>query len=116
SWLGRLDLRYGSPIWALLIQALISLTMIAAVGTAIGKQAIDQAMTALGREPMPWDSYKGGGFGALLAGTNPVFWGFFLLTGVALFVLRYKDRRITRPFALAVPWFPLLPMVFCGTC
>jgi basic amino acid/polyamine antiporter, APA family len=46
--------------------------------------------------------------------TAPVFWFFFLLTGVALFVLRFKEPRVARPFA--VPMYPILPLVFIGTC
>ena len=43
-----------------------------------------------------------------------VFWFLFLLTGVALFLLRKKDRTISRPFK--VPAYPLLPLLFCGAC
>lgn len=46
--------------------------------------------------------------------TAPVFWFFFLLTGVALFVLRFREPRVPRPFA--VPMYPILPLVFIGTC
>src|SRR5207244_1030442 len=113
SWLGRWDVRSHSPLWALLAQALASLVMIAAVGTAAGHRLLDGPMTALGGEPFAWgDSYSG--FSTLLIGTAPVFWVFFLLTGLALFVLRHKDRGALRPFALAVPYFPLVPLVFCG--
>lgn len=46
--------------------------------------------------------------------TAPVFWFFFLLTGIALFVLRRKYPRKTRPFK--VPFYPLPPLIFIGTC
>jgi APA family basic amino acid/polyamine antiporter len=46
--------------------------------------------------------------------TAPVFWFFFLLTGVALFVLRQRFPHVNRPFK--VPMFPVLPMIFVGTC
>ena len=46
--------------------------------------------------------------------TAPVFWFFFLLTGVALFVLRFREPRAPRPFT--VPMYPILPLVFIGTC
>ncbi len=46
--------------------------------------------------------------------TAPVFWFFFLLTGIALFVLRFREPRIARPFS--VPMYPILPLVFIGTC
>jgi amino acid transporter len=46
--------------------------------------------------------------------TAPVFWFFFMLSGVALFVLRYKDPTATRPFR--VPLYPVIPLVFVLTC
>src|SRR5262249_53467423 len=53
-------------------------------------------------------------FERLINGTAPVFWLFFLATGVALFVLRRKDRGIERPFA--APLYPLTPLIYCGFC
>jgi APA family basic amino acid/polyamine antiporter len=46
--------------------------------------------------------------------TAPVFWFFFLLTGVALFVLRLRRPLVPRPFK--VPLYPILPIVFVATC
>lgn len=46
--------------------------------------------------------------------TAPVFWFFFLLTGLALFVLRFREPHVARPFK--VPGYPILPLVFIGTC
>jgi basic amino acid/polyamine antiporter, APA family len=46
--------------------------------------------------------------------TTPLFWLFFLLTGLSLFVLRQRDPDIERPFA--VPFYPELPIIFCGIC
>jgi amino acid transporter len=46
--------------------------------------------------------------------TAPVFWFFFLLTGAALFVLRFRQPHVARPFK--VPGYPVLPIVFVGTC
>jgi amino acid transporter len=111
--LGRWSPRFGSPVWALLAQAAIALAMIAAVGTSFGRDAIDAGMARLANEKMPWDRYFGG-FDTLLAGTAPVFWAFFLLSGLSLFALRERDPHIERPFR--VPLFPLLPLIFCGTC
>ena len=45
--------------------------------------------------------------------TAPVFWCFFLLTGITLFVLRWKDRDVVRSFR--VPLYPLTPPFFCLT-
>jgi amino acid transporter len=110
AWLGRWHPRSGSPPWSLVAQALISSAMIAAVSTVGGPSTSGPAVVPPGQQSGL------GGFEALLAGTTPVFWLFFLLTGVALFVLRRKDRRIERPFALRRPFYPLVPLLFCGTC
>lgn len=55
-----------------------------------------------------------GGFQTMVEFTAPVFWGFFFLTGIALFVLRAKEPDAVRPFR--VPLYPLLPIAFCATC
>lgn len=111
--LSRWSPRFGTPVWALMIQAAVALAMIAGVGTPYGRDLIDAFMTAIGLPPMPWARYFGG-FDTLLAGTAPVFWGFFLLTGLSLFALRQRDPEIERPFQVAL--FPLLPLIFCGYC
>ena len=54
------------------------------------------------------------GFSAMVEFTAPVFWFFFLLTGIALFVLRFREPTIARPFK--VPLYPILPIVFVATC
>ncbi len=81
-------------------------------------------------KPMEWaDSYKAkldipegkkaaelaeGGFDTLLTCTAPVFWVFFLLTGISVFVLRERDKDVERPFR--VPLYPELPLIFCLSC
>jgi APA family basic amino acid/polyamine antiporter len=42
---------------------------------------------------------------------QPVFWTFFLLTGLALFMLRRGAPDAPRPFR--VPFYPVLPALFC---
>ena len=74
--------------------------------------AIDFGLTRLGFAPMDWSMRQG--FSTLLVCTAPVFWLFFLLTGLSLFVLREKDRASKRPFS--VPLYPVLPLIFCNTC
>jgi APA family basic amino acid/polyamine antiporter len=54
------------------------------------------------------------GFVTMVEFTAPVFWLFFLLTGVSLFVLRQKDPEVPRAFR--VPLYPLIPLIFCATC
>jgi amino acid transporter len=69
-------------------------------------------MKLVGLEPLPWEKFQGG-FGTLVSGTAPVFWLFFLLTGLSLFVLRWRDSKVVRPFK--VPLYPLTPLAFCAT-
>ena len=54
------------------------------------------------------------GFRAMVEFTAPVFWLFFLLTGLSLFVLRRREPDRARPFR--VPLYPLLPALFCAAC
>ncbi len=51
------------------------------------------------------------GFQSMVDYTAPVFWLFFLATGVSLFVLRYAEPEVDRSFQ--VPLYPLTPIVFC---
>lgn len=113
GWLGRWNSRTGTPIVSLIMQAAIAILMVLAVGTTFGRDAVDHLRMRLGRSPVPWSDF-GGGFETLVAGSAPVFWTFFLLTGLSFFVLRWRDRGIERPFA--VPLYPLEPTVFCLVC
>ncbi len=80
----------GTPSVALIAQAIISLMLI--------------ALGAVTR----------GGFVMMVEYTAPVFWFFFLLTGLSLFVLRKKYPDIERPFV--VPLYPATPFLFCCMC
>jgi amino acid transporter len=53
------------------------------------------------------------GFNAMVAYTAPVFWMFMYLVATSLFLMR--DRAKERP-AVAVPWYPHIPFVFCVAC
>jgi amino acid transporter len=53
------------------------------------------------------------GFSAMVAYTAPVFWTFFLLTGVTLFVMRARGGE--QP-AFRVPLAPLVGGAFCAMC
>lgn len=54
------------------------------------------------------------GFKTMVEFTAPVFWFFFLLTGVSVFVLRFRYPHVARPFR--VPLYPILPLAFVATC
>lgn len=53
-------------------------------------------------------------FDSLVDVTAAIFWVLFLLTGVALMILRSRDAELPRPFK--TPAYPLLPVVFCAWC
>jgi len=55
-----------------------------------------------------------GGVKFMVDFTAPVFWLFILLTGLGLFVLRFRYPHVARPFK--VPLYPILPIVFVCTC
>jgi amino acid transporter len=88
--LGRWSRRAGAPVNAVLAQGVLALTLVA------------------------FGSASRSGFEAMVAYTAPVFWLFFLLTGLSVFVLRRRDRAARRPFR--VPLYPVTPLVFCGAC
>lgn len=102
----------SSPVSSLLAQAVITLFLITLLGTAVGRGAINIVLRSMGFDGVSWDGH--GGFDTLLRCTAPLFWLFFLMTGVSLFILRMKDRSRPRPFT--VPLYPVLPLVFCGMC
>lgn len=87
--LGRWDTRHHTPANALIAQGLIALALVA-LGAATRS-----------------------GFATMVEYTAPVFWLFFVLTGIALFVLRRREPARRRPFR--VPFYPFTPLLFCGT-
>jgi amino acid transporter len=110
AWLGRWNTRLNAPVYSLVTQALVSIFLIVAVGTEVGRNTVDRTVTTVGLPALPWKEYQGG-FDTLVAGTSPLFWFFFLLTGISLLVLRSKDRE---PRAFPVPLYPIVPLVFIG--
>ena len=58
-------------------------------------------------------SFTPDGFTAMVAYTSPVFWTFFLLTGLTLFVFR---RRGGEAPAFRVPLYPVVPIAFLLMC
>ncbi len=112
AWLGTWSRRRTAPVGALVTQAAICLGLIGLLGTEAGRAEAGRALAAVGLEP---PAHAGrSGFDTLLMCSAPVFWLFFLLTGLSLFVLRERDADLARPFR--VPLYPYLPLVFCATC
>jgi amino acid transporter len=75
------------------------------------------ALLFLGTISLVWvllGAFARKGFVAMVEYTAPVFWCFFLLAGLSLFVLRFKEPEISRPFR--VPLYPFAPLLFCMTC
>lgn len=110
--LARWNDRVNAPIVSLLIQGLISICMIVLVGTDTGKNILAKPFELLQWDIINWNQY-GGGFDTLLAATAPLFWIFFLLTGLSLVILRFKRPNLERPFR--VPFYPVPPIIFCAT-
>jgi amino acid transporter len=113
--LGYWNKTLRAPLIALIAQALVTIGMILAVGTPEGRDGIDQALTSIKIDKIPWEQHFGG-FNTLFDGSAPVFWIFFLLTGLSMFALRARDPNVERPFMLKPPFYPLLPIIFCGMC
>ena len=53
------------------------------------------------------------GFSTLVDYTGPVFWLFMALSGLAVIVLRLRDKTTARPFR--TPLYPVLPLLFAAS-
>jgi basic amino acid/polyamine antiporter, APA family len=89
GFLGHWSEPGGAPVRALLLQGAISLGLV--LLGAVGRSGVQTMVDYL----------------------SPVFWLFFLLTGLALFVLRHREPGVERPFE--VPLYPVTPALFCLT-
>lgn len=111
-WLSRWHATRTVPINSLVAQTAITLLLIALVGTPLGRNAIDGLVSQMGFSRLSWEGR--GGFDTLLRCTSPIFWTFFLMSGISLLILRVKDKAVPRP--CPVPGYPVLPLIFCGMC
>jgi APA family basic amino acid/polyamine antiporter len=112
AWLGRIHQRTEAPWGALLVQSAVSLALLGVVGTPVGRALVNHWLMQAGLPAVKWEGH--GGFEVLSVVTTPLFWLFFLFTGLAVFVLRQRDPQLPRPFT--VPLYPELPLAFCGIC
>ncbi len=90
QWVGIWDGRGKTPANGQIAQGIIALALI--------------AVGAITRD----------GFKAMVDYTAPVFWGFLLLVGFSLFVLRWRQPERALPYR--VPLYPVTPIIFCLTC
>jgi amino acid transporter len=90
GFLGRWHEASGSPRTAMLVQGGIALLLVV------------------------FGAIQNSGFKGMVEYSLPVFWGFFLLVGIAVFVLRRKEPNAPRPFR--VPGYPVVPAIFVLTC
>lgn len=88
--LGHWSMRTQAPTHALLAQGTIALLLV-----AVGANSRS-------------------GFETMVSYVSPVFWLFFLLTTLALMVLRRREPGRARPFR--VPGYPLTPALFATVC
>jgi amino acid transporter len=113
GWLGHWQPGRRPPILSLLAQGIITVAVLFALTSQAGHNAINRLLTTIGvTYESTWNPDSG--FETLVSHTAPVFWLFFLLTGLSLFVLREKNPGLARPFS--VPLYPLLPLIFCNMC
>jgi APA family basic amino acid/polyamine antiporter len=87
GWLANWSDRYGGPLVALAAQCAISVALIRGFGQ------------------------RGDGFDRMLNYTSPVFFAFFLLTGMALWILRRREPNLPRPYRTT--GYPVTWLVFC---
>ncbi len=82
--IGRWSPRYGTPVWALIVQGIISLGIVLLAGSFIDT----------------------------ILYFAPAAWLFFLATGLSVFVLRHKEPQALRPYK--IPGFPIPAIIFCA--
>jgi amino acid transporter len=102
-----------SPVASLIVQLLFTLLMVLTVGTTQGREFLGEALKYVGQELREQDWVGPGGFLPILKMTAPIFWLFFLMTGLAVFWLRINEP-IDRPFP--APLYPITPLIFCAMC
>ena len=90
AFLGKWDKEKSSPVNSLILQGVIAVALIV------------------------FGAFTRNGFEAMVDFTAPVFWFFFLCTGLSLFVLRKKQPDVPRPFK--VPLYPVIPFLFVAFC
>jgi APA family basic amino acid/polyamine antiporter len=84
--LGRWSPNLGTPVWALVVQGAVSLTIVLIAGSFIDT----------------------------IIYTAPIVWLFFLGTAFSVMVLRHKEPSLPRPYKVWA--YPIFPLVFAACC
>ncbi len=84
--LGQWHQRTETPVWALIIQCVIAISLILVFGSFVDT----------------------------LIYTAAAVYGFYLATSVALIVLRFREPHLKRPYR--VTGFPIPTIIFCAVC
>ncbi len=90
SFLGKWNDDKSAPINSLILQGVIAIALVI------------------------FGAFTRNGFESMVDFTAPIFWFFFLFTGLSLFILRKKYPNTPRPFK--VPFYPLTPIIFVFFC
>lgn len=90
SFLGKWSPSNNTPVNALLVQGGIALLLV-----GLGSVTEESVST-------------------MVDYTAPVFWFFLMLTGIALFIFRFREGGSERPYS--VPLYPVTPILFILTC
>ncbi len=90
KFLGVWSPRHNTPVNALLVQGGIALLLV-----VLGSVTEDSVST-------------------MVDYTAPVFWFFLMLTGISLFVFRFRNHEKELPYS--VPLYPVTPILFILTC
>ena len=114
SWLAGKGDRPHHGYGALFAQAAFSLFLIAVVESALHWRQLLAQIAPYFNMQLNEEFRKTGEINRIATCTAPIFWIFFLLTGCSIFILRFKDADRERPFK--VPFYPVLPLLFCGSC
>jgi amino acid transporter len=93
AWLGRWSARFGTPVWSLVIQAVLTLVLVVAFGWLV----------IIGRAE--------GGFQSMVIFTAPVFWLFLVMVGISVAELRDREPDTPRPYRVLA--YPIVPILFC---
>jgi amino acid transporter len=134
GWMGHWRPGKRAPMMALLVQGIVTVLIVSAVTTKEGHDVVIDGLNSINKGLAEASKFvqsvdanreigqiefektwnPNNAFDNLVARTAPVFWFFFLLTGLSLFVLRQQNPGIQRPYS--VPCYPVTPILFCISC